>query len=764
MYQKIQDRLEDSVSELLSLKNENIFTENEIENISKRRRFHEVRLYDPNRRGHIQKLDYLNAIEYEIELEHQLEKRLAKIKFRQKSSQGDNMNLRRMRNLFERALGHYPGDVKLWHQFVDFCLQTGSTKVVQSVLSRAIQKHPVNQIPFWLIAADLNLKNGSLKSARSLLQRGLRMNPTNSKLWLEMLRLEAILATRMAAKAGSSNISTILTVFESAIKAFKPKNIEKNEEKNNKIKRLTVLEGISYSYSRETEIVNFLTCVYQIISDLQICPESEKMENLQILVSRVKEEIINLSHYYLPFLAFKWKYIIEENDEFKNIFEKLFEDALTVSKDIMSVTNSDKDMTDFQKKETVTYCKAIFVMLITVIGTLINRYNKKFDPVNRFPNYLNKLTIGEKSKSSKTSSDITAWQFLLSSVNLIKNNNYKFSDNNIYNNLLYKDLLYIMIDNINNYIIDLGPEIISPMSRFMFELLNFVTDQSKIDEICVESENFLKISSKKYPFEICLYVDFWRFQSIFGPLRGDNQRLVDEYILPTLNELKSQKTKIQNQVMQNLIPETGISIFQWIVSYNNKNVTDAITDVFRDLIFLINQSEHLTQPFLAIAGSEITTDIHQWIVSFVDERTWPMAVIDAEKRQSILLDILLWALDIESTEFEYYSNMFKVYTISETDIFDDIMVKRLQNSYKFIIYYFEKIFYIFRQHSGETKKLSEPVTRLTDINAGLRFEIIEKKIDFSGKWSHLEEIKNRYSNFLDGVKSSLLADIIHSTK
>lgn len=183
--------MQDMVPELDDLRRKRIFSDDELKQIIKRRRdFEYLMKRMPNR---VQ--DYLNYVQYEVALECLRRRRNRSLKWRKKTV-SDYAGVNRVHSIFNRGLAKFKADVRLWYQHVDFCLRSGSTKLLTRVLLKAVKYHP-REIHFWLLAADRHLKLGQIKAGRAMLLRGIRFTPRSAKLWSEILRLESQVAQRL---------------------------------------------------------------------------------------------------------------------------------------------------------------------------------------------------------------------------------------------------------------------------------------------------------------------------------------------------------------------------------------------------------------------------------------------------------------------------------------------------------------------------------------------------------------------------------------
>lgn len=197
MAEKVEQVMQAMVPEFDDLRRKRIFDEAEIRHIVKRRRDFEYS-FQKSTAG---PQDYLRGIRYEIALESLRKGRSDALHWK-KRTVSDYSGVHRMHFLFERATKRYKGDMRLWFQYIDFCLRSGSTRILSKVLLRCVKLHP-KEVNVWLLAADRSLKCGQVKAARTLLLRALRFSPRNAKLWGEFFRLE-VQAARNVELAGKA--------------------------------------------------------------------------------------------------------------------------------------------------------------------------------------------------------------------------------------------------------------------------------------------------------------------------------------------------------------------------------------------------------------------------------------------------------------------------------------------------------------------------------------------------------------------------------
>jgi len=215
--------MNDMVPALDDLKRKRIFNDEEIRQIVKKRRADEYTMLKPDIKLH----EYLSVVRYEVALECLRERRRKELNWRRKTV-SDFAGVTRLHRIFSKATFRFRGDIKMWYQYLDFCLRSGSTKVLSSVVVRALKFHP-RKVPLWLLAADRELKVANIGAARSLLVRGLRFGGSSPWLWAQFLRLEVRVALHVnqtrdseeGAPAAASCWAPAQLLFRKALKELK---------------------------------------------------------------------------------------------------------------------------------------------------------------------------------------------------------------------------------------------------------------------------------------------------------------------------------------------------------------------------------------------------------------------------------------------------------------------------------------------------------------------------------------------------------------
>jgi U3 small nucleolar RNA-associated protein 6 len=184
--------LEQQVPELQELLRKKIFTPEQVKQIASKRSSFEHIL---NARGS-SSIDYARYAEYEQNLEFLRKKRCQRLGIKTSGHAGQ----RRIFFILDRGVRKFPGDLKLWMQYLSFCRSQKATKKIKEVLTRLLRLHPTKS-ELWVYAARYAVEEeGDMMGARGYMQRGLRFCEGNQRMWVDYARLECIYVAKIATR------------------------------------------------------------------------------------------------------------------------------------------------------------------------------------------------------------------------------------------------------------------------------------------------------------------------------------------------------------------------------------------------------------------------------------------------------------------------------------------------------------------------------------------------------------------------------------
>ncbi|KAJ5156003.1 RRNA processing protein Utp6 [Penicillium capsulatum] len=184
--------LEQSVPELKEYERKNLFSQDEIKSIVKKRSDFEHKL---NARG-TKPVDFVRYVEYEMNLESLRKKRVKRMGIRSAGHSGQ----RRIFFILDRATRKFHGDTNLWIQYIEYARKQKAHKKLSIIFTDALRFHPTNA-ELWIYAAKAVLDDhADMSQARSYMQRGLRFCKSTRALWIQYAKLELIYIAKLVAR------------------------------------------------------------------------------------------------------------------------------------------------------------------------------------------------------------------------------------------------------------------------------------------------------------------------------------------------------------------------------------------------------------------------------------------------------------------------------------------------------------------------------------------------------------------------------------
>ncbi|XP_046936764.1 U3 small nucleolar RNA-associated protein 6 homolog [Lynx rufus] len=186
MAEIIQERIEDRLPELEQLERIGLFSHAEIKAIIKKASDLEYKI----QRRALFKEDFINYVQYEINLLELIQRRRTRIGYSFKKDEIENSIVHRVQGVFRRASAKWKDDVQLWLSYIVFCKKWATKAQLSKVFSAMLAIHS-NKPALWIMAAKWEMEDRlSSESARQLFLRALRFHPECPKLYQEYFRME----------------------------------------------------------------------------------------------------------------------------------------------------------------------------------------------------------------------------------------------------------------------------------------------------------------------------------------------------------------------------------------------------------------------------------------------------------------------------------------------------------------------------------------------------------------------------------------------
>ncbi|KAM6163324.1 U3 small nucleolar RNA-associated protein 6 homolog [Rhynchocyon petersi] len=193
MAEIIQERVEDRLPELGQLERIGLFSRAEIKAIIKKASDLEYKI----QRRALFKEDFINYVQYDINLLELIQRRRARIGYSFKKDEIENSIIRRVQGVFQRASAKWKDDVQLWLSYVVFCKKWATKIQLSKVFSAMLAIHS-NKPALWIMAAKWEMEDRlSSESARQLFLRALRFHPECPKVYQEYFRMELMHAEKL---------------------------------------------------------------------------------------------------------------------------------------------------------------------------------------------------------------------------------------------------------------------------------------------------------------------------------------------------------------------------------------------------------------------------------------------------------------------------------------------------------------------------------------------------------------------------------------
>lgn len=193
MAEIIQERIEDRIPELEQLERIGLFSHAEIKAIIKKASDLEYKI----QRRTLIKEDFINYVQYEINLLELIQRRRARIKYSFKKDEIEYSIVHRVQGVFGRASAKWKEDVQLWLSYIVFCKKWGTKAQLSKIFSAMLAIHS-NKPALWIMAAKWEMEDRlSSESARQLFLRALRFHPECPKLYQEYFRMELMHAEKL---------------------------------------------------------------------------------------------------------------------------------------------------------------------------------------------------------------------------------------------------------------------------------------------------------------------------------------------------------------------------------------------------------------------------------------------------------------------------------------------------------------------------------------------------------------------------------------
>ncbi|KEY65406.1 hypothetical protein S7711_04303 [Stachybotrys chartarum IBT 7711] len=175
--------LERSVPQLREWEQKEIFTQDEIRTIVKKRNEYEHKVLSPGNKPS----DWSSYAQWEQSLEALRSKRCVRLKLRRLNS--SHAGQARVQAIYERAVQRHNGSAALWHEYLSYLAKVKASKRWRKTMTSALRMLPMSA-ELWIMAGRRSSQHGDMAAARSFYMRGCRFCTQDCSLWLDYAQCE----------------------------------------------------------------------------------------------------------------------------------------------------------------------------------------------------------------------------------------------------------------------------------------------------------------------------------------------------------------------------------------------------------------------------------------------------------------------------------------------------------------------------------------------------------------------------------------------
>ncbi|XP_075978746.1 U3 small nucleolar RNA-associated protein 6 homolog [Anticarsia gemmatalis] len=191
MAEQVNQRIEDMINELEQMRRTDLYDDEEIKEISRKRKEFEYHI----QRRVKQKEDFAQYIAYELALLEDISLRRKKLKFGEKKADIEYAIAKRLNKVFKQFIYRFQDDIEIYFEYIKFCRSVGFDYAMSGIIGQMLQIHG-DKPKVWQLASKWESKEqNNLDNARNFLLKGLQRHADSEVLYLELFDIELITLT-----------------------------------------------------------------------------------------------------------------------------------------------------------------------------------------------------------------------------------------------------------------------------------------------------------------------------------------------------------------------------------------------------------------------------------------------------------------------------------------------------------------------------------------------------------------------------------------
>ncbi|KAF9411362.1 hypothetical protein HW555_009809 [Spodoptera exigua] len=188
MAEQVNQRIEDMINELEQMRRTQMYDDEEIKEISRKRKEFEYHI----QRRVKQKEDFVQYIAYELALLEDISLRRQQAKLSEKKKDIEYAIAKRVNKVFKQFIYRFQDDLEIYFEYIKFCQSVGFDYAISGIIGQMLQIHG-DKPKIWQLASKWESKEqNNLDNARNFLLKGVHRHPESEILYLELFDIELI--------------------------------------------------------------------------------------------------------------------------------------------------------------------------------------------------------------------------------------------------------------------------------------------------------------------------------------------------------------------------------------------------------------------------------------------------------------------------------------------------------------------------------------------------------------------------------------------
>ncbi|XP_045766401.1 U3 small nucleolar RNA-associated protein 6 homolog [Maniola jurtina] len=190
MAEQVNQRIEGMINELEQMKRTNLYTDDEIRELSRKRKEFEYRI----QRRMKEKDDFVQYIAFELALLEDISLRRRQAKLSEKKKDIEYAIAKRLNKVFKQFIFRYQNDVAIYFEYIKFCQSVGFVYAVSAIINQMLQMHGDKPKMWQMVSMWESKEQKNLENARNFLLKGIHRHPESEILYLDLFEIELMLA------------------------------------------------------------------------------------------------------------------------------------------------------------------------------------------------------------------------------------------------------------------------------------------------------------------------------------------------------------------------------------------------------------------------------------------------------------------------------------------------------------------------------------------------------------------------------------------